>query len=171
MNIEYLKSSLKQPARPTLFDVEISGNLTIQTLSTDVLKFTCKAASLPGDNMGKIDVPYYGRKIPYAGDRTYEDWNTTIIMNNDWTIYKELIRWKAAYNHPSQNVATTANMVDYKCDGFVTVYDPTGLPKMRVKMVGLFPYMVQQLDLSWENNDQTADLNVTWFLDYWEVVD
>ena len=64
MNIEYLKSSLKQPARPTLFDVEISGASAIQTISTDVLKFTCKAASLPADNMGKIDVPYYGRSNP-----------------------------------------------------------------------------------------------------------
>ena len=62
-------------------------------------------------------------------------------------------------------------MVSYKCDGFVTVYDPTGLAKMKVKMVGLFPYMIQALDLSWENNDQTADLQVTWFLDYWQIVE
>lgn len=170
MNIEFIKSALKQPARPTLFDVEISGNPAVQILSSDVLKFTCKSAGLPSVSLGKIDVPYYGRKVPYAGDRTYEDWNTTIVMNNDWTIFRELQKWHAAYNHPEMNVATTANMVSYKCDGYVNVYDPTGLSNMRIKMVGLFPYQIAQLDLSWENTDSTADLQVTWFLDYWHVV-
>ena len=170
MNIEYLKSALRQPARSTLFDVEISGASSIQTLSTDVLKFTCKAAALPGSTFGKIEVPYYGRKIPYTGDRTYDDWNTTIIMNNDWTLYKELNNWANLFNHPYNNVSETANMLDYKCDGYVTMYDQTGSAKIKVKMVGMFPYQIQPLDLSWENNDQTADLQVTWFMDYWVYV-
>jgi hypothetical protein len=169
MNVEYIKSALKMPARPTLFDVEISGS-SLGAISTDVLKFTCKSAGLPDDNIGRIDVPYYGRKIPYAGDRAYGDWNTTIIMNNDWTIYKQLVAWKSAFNGPETNVASVANMTSYKCDGFVTMYDPTGARKLQIKMVGLFPYNVQELQVSWETTDSTADLNVTWFLDYWYVV-
>ena len=62
-------------------------------------------------------------------------------------------------------------MLDYKCDGYVTMYDQTGSAKIKVKMVGMFPYQIQPLDLSWENNDQTADLQVTWFMDYWVSVD
>lgn len=168
MNIEYLKSSLTHPARPTLFTVEISGS-SIQSISTDTLKFTCKAAGLPANTIGKIEVPFYGRKVPYAGDRTYEDWNTTIIMDNDWTIYKELVAWKEAFNGAETNVASSSTMTNYKSDGYVQLYDPTGTSTLKIKMVGLFPYMIQNLDLSWEANDQTADLNVTWFLDYWTV--
>lgn len=170
MNIEFLKSNLKSPARATLFDVEISGNGATQALSSAVLKFTCKAASLPSDTIGKLEVPFYGRKVPYAGDRVYNDWNTTIIMENGWTVYKELIRWKKLYNDPMNNTAVSTDMNQFKCDGYFTAYDAMGKPTLRIKLVGLFPYDVQQLDMDWSNTDTTADLNVTWFFDYWEIV-
>ena len=170
IDIEFLKSNLKMPARPTLFDVEISGP-AVSKFDGGRFKFTCKAASLPQDTIGKIEVPFHGRKVPYAGDRNYADWNTTIIMDNSWDIYRKLVKWKASYNDPEMNVAMYNDMNAYKCDGFITSYMPNGNVALRLKIVGLFPYDIQQLELSWETTDTTADLNVTWMYDYWNVLD
>lgn len=169
-NIEQLKNAVRTIARPTLFQVTCSGSI-IQSLNVPLMQFTCKSAQLPEDTVGKIDVPFYGRKIPFAGDRTYSDWQTTIIMDKDYTLYKQLWSWKQKWNAGNDNVAVSANMNDFKADCNIIAYDAMGLPVLNMKLVGAFPYQVQPLDLSWENTDTTADLNVTWFFDYVERVD
>ena len=46
---------------------------------TELAQFMCKAAQLPASVVGQIDVPYRGRQMKIAGDRTYENWSVTII--------------------------------------------------------------------------------------------
>ena len=46
---------------------------------TELAQFMCKAAQLPASVVGQIDVPYRGRQMKIAGDRTYENWTVTII--------------------------------------------------------------------------------------------
>ena len=66
-------------ARPNLFEVEIpsfpiaAGANTWRTgdsQESDMFKFMCKAAQLPASNIAEIAVPFRGRTLKVAGDRT-----------------------------------------------------------------------------------------------------
>ena len=43
-----------------------------------------KAAEIPASNLGNIPVPYRGRVLPVAGDRTFDPWTVTIINDTDF---------------------------------------------------------------------------------------
>lgn len=169
MNLNKFKSTLTAIARPTLFNVQISG-APVQSISADHMKFTCKAASLPASTFGNIEVPFYARKVNFNGDRTYSEWTTTIIADNSWTLYKQIFNWHVKMNHPSDNVASSTNMNSFKADGLVTMYDAAGSPTLQFKLIGLYPLELQQLDIDWGNNDTTADIMVTWRYDWTEML-
>ena len=68
------KSNLKGGgARPNLFEVTIPEFPSYVTKDGEMLKdlsFMCKAANLPASNVASIDVPFRGRTLKVAGDRT-----------------------------------------------------------------------------------------------------
>ena len=69
-------------ARSNLFEVEISfpdGLGINESLVSDKVPFLVKAAEIPASNLGNIPVPYRGRVLPIAGDRTFDPWTVTII--------------------------------------------------------------------------------------------
>ena len=65
-------------ARPNLFKSTINfpgyANGDVELTS-----FLCEAAQLPGSIMGTIIVPFRGRQLKMAGDRTFDVWTPTII--------------------------------------------------------------------------------------------
>ena len=169
MDIMRFRNTLKTIARPSTFDVTITGNPATQILDTNLIRFTCKSASLPSKTMGKIDCPYMDRKIPFLGSNVYDDWTTTIMCDKDITIYKQLTKWHDYWNHPVQNVAVNNELTAYLGDAYVIMYDPMGNSVARVKMVDIFPYQIQALELDWESSDQYAQFTVTWFITYFEI--
>ena len=84
-NINEFKSQLVGGgARPTLFQVQIL-NPVLPNADFKV-PFMVKTAQLPGSTLGTIEVPYFGRNVRYAGDRTFEDWTVTVINDEDFAI-------------------------------------------------------------------------------------
>lgn len=166
MNIDRFKSVVTGIQRATLFEVIITGAPVIGAFATENLRFTCKAASLPSSTFGVIEVPYMGRKIKFAGDRTYAEWQTTVIVDNDWNIYNAIWDWHQAMNHAQENVAISENMNNNKGTAIVRMLSVTGASNFALKLVGFFPHDLQQMDLAWDSNDTTADLNVSWSFDY-----
>ena len=43
------------------------------------MRFLVKAAEIPAANIGNIPVPFRGRVLPVAGDRTFDPWTVTVI--------------------------------------------------------------------------------------------
>ena len=70
LNINEIKSQLALGgARPALFQVVFNNPVNA---SGDVkVPFMVKAAQMPASTLGTIEVPYFGRKIKIAGDRTF----------------------------------------------------------------------------------------------------
>ena len=69
-------------ARANLFEVGITfpdGLGIDERLVSDKIPFLVKAAEIPASNLGNIPVPYRGRVLPVAGDRTFDPWTVTII--------------------------------------------------------------------------------------------
>ena len=56
-------------------------------------KFLISAASIPASTVGTYDVFYHGKSIKVAADRTYDNWDTTIINDEDFGVRKSLEQW------------------------------------------------------------------------------
>ena len=72
-------------ARPNQFQVSIGGTganvadaLAGNTGKAN-FRFLCRAAQIPAMNVGEVLVPYRGRQLYLAGDRTFDAWTVTVI--------------------------------------------------------------------------------------------
>lgn len=158
MNVEDFKSSFTSLARPTLFRVSGFG-------MPENLDFMCKAAQLPSTTLGMIEVPYQGRKIKVAGDRTYEDWTITIFNNADWVLKDAFEDWVKSINDPVENTGSGAH-VDYKRDGKVDQLDMNGEVIASYNIVGAFPTNIAAIELAFDTNDTVEEMTITLAMDY-----
>jgi hypothetical protein len=62
------------------------------------LTFMCKSANLPASNVASIDVPFRGRILKVAGDRTFDPWTLTIINDEDFRIRHAMEQWMNGIN-------------------------------------------------------------------------
>ena len=88
-------------ARANLFEVEIAFPEELGINLTDVsdkVPFLVKAAEIPASNLGNIPVPYRGRVLPVAGDRTFDPWTVTIINDTDFIIRDAMEKWSNSIN-------------------------------------------------------------------------
>jgi len=76
-------------ARPNLFKVEIPAFFG----NDDTFSYLCKAAAIPASVVASIDVPFRGRILKVAGDRTFEPWTITVINDEDFAIRKKFELW------------------------------------------------------------------------------
>ena len=76
-------------ARPNLFKVSIKSVKTTQSLDSDQ-EFLVKATQIPASTIAESPINYGGRVIKYAGFRTYANWTTTIINDEDFAIRNKI---------------------------------------------------------------------------------
>ena len=78
----------------------------------------CKAAQLPASNIASIDVPFRGRTLKVAGDRTIENWTITIINDEDFNLRTRFEVWMNGIAKLDDN--TGATLPDsYMVDAYV----------------------------------------------------
>ena len=73
-------TKVSQGVRPNMFQVDINfpeGDLG--DADKELASFMCKSANLPSSNVGVIEVPFRGRSVKIAGDRTFDNWSATFI--------------------------------------------------------------------------------------------
>ena len=146
-------------ARPNLFEVVIPA-------FDRKLSFTCKATQLPGSTLGVVEVPYFGRNIKFAGNRTFPEWNVTIINDEDFIIRNELENWLSLINGHESNLATNLSGA-YQFDASVNQYSKTGDIIKYYDFKGMFPVDIAPIDLDWGQNDTIEEFQVTFAYQYW----
>ena len=156
-------------SRPSHFQVMITNPFVP---AADIkVPVMCKAASIPGFQIGKIEVPYLGRRIPIPGDRVWEDWNVTIINDEDHIVKDALEKWSNMMNAFRQNFAQAgANPNNYKSTGLITQYSKDKSELRTYQMNGIFPIYVAPMDMGWELSDTIGEYQVTFAYDELEVV-
>jgi hypothetical protein len=190
-------------ARPNLFECEINfptfstisnttgGNTTDNTRSVSELsRFMIKTANLPASTVGVIDVPFRGRNLKIAGDRTFDVWTITIINDVDFTIRTAFERWMNAINKHDDNTGLI-NPAQYQRDAIVKqfgrssvssansdVTNPvlTGpgdsIPVLKAyKFYGIFPTAVSAIDLSYDSADTIEEFTVDLQVQWWDALD
>ena len=164
-NINEMRSQLRfEGARPTLFECRIfnPGNAS-GDLKTP---FMVEAAEIPSSSLGLIQVPYFGRPLKLAGDRTYSPWAVTIINDEDFLIRNAMEEWSNRINSFQGNFRRLGR---YKSDAEVIQYSKTGSVLRIYTLYGLFPEDVSPITLNWGDTDNIERFQVTFQYDYWTV--
>lgn len=146
-------------ARPNLFEVTIP-------VYDRKLVFTCKTAQLPGSTIGVVEVPYFGRMIKLAGNRTFTEWTVSILNDEDFRVRNQIEQWMANINSHSQNRAT--NLYNgYSFNATVDQYGKQGNIIKTYNFIGMWPMDLSPIELSWDANDQIEEYQVTFAYQYW----
>ena len=169
-NINEIKSQmLFDGARPALFQVTIQN--PANSVADIKVPFMCEATAIPQAELGMVQVPYFGRFIKLAGDRTYADWNVTIINDEDFLIRNAMEEWSNKINTFQGNIRAfgSASPLLYKSQAQVVQYSKTGVPIRTYQFNGIYPMLVSDIPLSWASQNEIERFQVTFAVDYWEV--
>ena len=172
-------------ARPNLFEVNITTadeNSYWNETAQEDFQFLCKATSMPTQTIGSVDVPFRGRILKVAGDRTFEPWSVTVINDESFNIRKSFEKWSQAIN----NLATGVGEVDpgsYMGRGQIrqlsrsaTVAGATGGTATfdsgdqkvvhEYQVEDIWPSEIGSIDLSYESSDAIEEFTVTFQVQY-----
>ena len=159
-------------ARPTLFEVYMTPppGIGIDQDSRDKFRFTCRGAALPAATIQSIDVGYFGRKVKVQGDRTFADWQVTVMNDEDFLVRSMFEKWSNALNRMESNVrdpnfSETEN--SYKVDLDVIQYGKAGDLIRQYTIIGGFPTDVSEIALDWDTTNQIETFTVRFAYDYW----
>ena len=158
-------------ARPNLFEVELAFPAAV-AVDNDVLqksRFLVKAAALPASTIASVDIPFRGRILKVAGDRTFETWTITIINDVDFSIRSAFEKWMNSINKMTDATGLT-NPVDYQKDAVVKQLDRDGSVLRSYKFWDIFPTNISAIDLNYETTDTIQDFTVEMQVHYWEAL-
>ena len=165
-------------ARANLFEVEIAFPEELGINLTDVsdkVPFLVKAAEIPASNLGNIPVPYRGRVLPVAGDRTFDPWTVTIINDVDFGIRDAMEKWSNSIND-LQTAQGTTNPEVYQRSALVKQLSRKGSapgdPEKTLrtyKFEGIYPNTVSSIPLDFGATDQIEEFQVTFNYLFYEV--
>lgn len=188
-------------ARPNLFEVDIpafpaaalnsENGARWQNAEQETFRFLCKSAALPASNVAPIDVPFRGRILKLAGDRTFDTWTVTVINDEDFLLRSQFEAWMNAISK-LDNASGATNPSSYMTDAYVYQLgrgynagrfsqtsdssDPAGAggnvesPKLRTyRFYDIFPTNVSQIDLSYDTGDTIEEFTVEFQVQYWTV--
>ena len=169
-NINDFKSRLKGGgARANQFKVTLPfpGYASVGGETSD-MAFLCTATSTPASNIADVAVPFRGRSLYVAGDRTFDTWSTTVLNDTDFKIYRATERWLNGINNMTDNEGLT-NPSDYQVDAFVDHLDRNGATLKSWTFRGLFPTALPGIALNYGTNDAVETFDVTWRYQYFET--
>ena len=130
------------------------------------LAFLCTATSLPAMEVGTFTVPFRGRQIKIAGDRTIAAWSITVLNDTDFKLRNAFERWQNGIQNMSDSEGLT-NPVDYQVDAFVDQLDRNGNTIKSYTLRGAFPVSINAIPLDYgvkgEPSESTIELAFQYF--------
>ena len=160
-NISDFAAKFRGGVRPNLFRINITGPVWF-----DDLDFLCKATSIPASTIGKIEVPYRGRKLQVPGDRTFEDWTMTVLNDVNWQNRSAIEMWM------NRLQAHTFNYSEFDPDdraeyGLATVSQLDRQNNiLRSYRMEVLPINAAAITLDADTTDAVQDFEVTFAVNY-----
>lgn len=173
-------------ARPNLFEVSIpsfAAAVDDTDWTTDyqnTFKFLCKAAQLPASTVAPINVPFRGRILKVAGDRTFAEWTVTIINDEDFVLRTAFEKWSDKMSNLIDATGVT-NPTSYMTNAFVkqlgrgatvastTNEGGTSSVLRTYKFYDIWPSEVSAIELSYDNTDTVEEFTVTFQVQYFTI--
>ena len=171
-------------ARSNMFEVNIelpTKVIGLNDYAADI-RFMVKAAEIPAANIGNIPVPFRGRILPVAGDRTFDPWTVTVINDQKFNIRDAMEQWSNKINDLRFDVGDT-NPADYQTKAEVYQLSRQGgssggssnsgsdqITVLRqYNFEGIYPNAVSSIPLDYGATDQIEEFQVTFNYLFWTV--
>jgi len=133
------------------------------------LPFLCRAAALPGQNIGQIPISYFGRVINVPGDRTYDPWTVTVINDENFRIRDAMEIWSGKMNSLQGNISSTNLINSIKSEGTFIAYGKDGRILRQYTVSGIFPINISPMEGDWSAVDTVGEFQVTFSVDDFRV--
>jgi hypothetical protein len=176
-------------ARPNLFEVSIPRmpqGVTWDGQAQRTFNFLCDATSMPASTVDPINVPFRGRILKVAGDRTIDIWSVTVINDEDFIIRTAFEQWAnliSKLDNASGATAPSSYMVDAFVHQLGRGYDrnkfstnnsnlfPEGraTPLRTYKMYDIWPSSIGAIELSYADNNTIERFTVDFQVQWWTV--
>ena len=170
-------------ARPNMFEVNIDlpDQIGKDKNRDENMRFMIKAAEIPAANIGNIPVPFRGRVLPVAGDRTFDPWTVTIINDASFDIRRVMEEWSNLINDLQFDVGDI-NPADYQKSAQVFQLSRQSqgsggasggnkgdiIQTLRTyNFEGIYPNAVSSIPLDYGATDQIEEFQVTFNYLFW----
>ena len=187
-------------ARSNMFEVNIELPTKVIGLNDykNDIRFMVKAANLPASNINVIDIPFRGRNLKIAGDRTFDIWTITVINDTSFRLRNAFEAWMNRINRVD-NATGEVTPIDYQTNAYVYqlgrdvtkagssvgvseyIGDSVGkLGKQKAtnakvevlktyKFHGIFPTNVSAIELSYDQSDSVEEFTVDLQVQWWDA--
>ena len=135
--------------------------------SGSLATFLVKAANIPASTVGVIEVPYRGRTLKIAGDRTFGLGQLLSLTTKDFALRSKFEEWSTKIQNPQQNLQTPRTIGEYQSSALVRQYDRQGGVVRSYQFVGIWPSNISAIDLAWDSNDTPEEYTVEFQVQYW----
>ena len=174
LGIQDFKSKLVDGgARANLFECKIlappvMGGNGQNSLAFDpeTTSFMIRAASMPGSTLGLIEVPFRGRKLKLAGDRSFEPWTITVLNDTRMPIRNWFESWMGMISANALNIGVT-NPSQYMSDMMVSQLNRNGDITKTYRLIDAWPKSISNIELNAETSDQIQTFTVEMEYQYW----
>ena len=169
-------------ARPNMFEVNLAlpSGISAQGDFDRDIRFMIKAAEIPAAVIGNIPVPFRGRVLPVAGDRTFNPWTVTIINDAQFNIRDAMEQWSNKINDLQFDVGdinpadyqTKAEVFQLSRQGGAAVSSSGGEDIVTLRQYdfeGIYPTEVSSIALDYGATDQIEEFQVTFNYLFWTV--
>ena len=177
-NVSSFIQRVGQGVKPNMFmvDVNFPGSLGKSADDLETTNIMCKSAALPGSNLGVIEVPFRGRTVKIAGDRTFDTWTVTFFNDKDFKLRAFFEEWANKINTHEANTSelfvpnsSTGYTADLKVKQLEKDDTTTGSILRTYTLFYCFPTNVSQIDLAYDSNDQIEEFTVEWQYSYFKA--
>ena len=156
-------------ARANQFKVTITPPAGIATgLDVRRASFLCKASTLPAFALAEIAIPFRGRNIYVAGDRTFDDaWTTTFLNDTDFALRTSLELWQNGINDLAEATGVVA-AADYQTDLTVAQMDRDDTVLKTYIFRSAWPLSIAAIPLDAGSADAIEEFECTWRYQHFE---
>ena len=174
-NVSEFLQTIGQGVKPNMYliDMQFPGALAKEGEDQNLTNLLCKSAALPGSNLGVIEVPFRGRTVKIAGDRTFDTWSATFFNDKDFKLRTFFEQWANSINTHEGNTSPlfTPNASNgYTADLGVKQLEKDSTDEGSVlrtyNLKYSFPTNVSQIDVAYDSNDQIEEFTVEFQYSY-----
>jgi hypothetical protein len=174
-NVSSFLQTIGQGVKPNMFlvDVQFPDSLSKGGDDLNLTNILCKSAALPGSNLGVIEVPFRGRTVKIAGDRTFDTWSATFFNDKDFKLRAFFEEWANNINTHEANTSplftpstTSGYMADLSVKQLEKDASEEGSILREYTLKYCFPTNVSPIDLAYDSNDQIEEFTVEWQYSY-----
>lgn len=133
------------------------------------IEFLCRAAVIPAATVSSFDVKWLGTTMKMPGDRSFENWQVTIINDVEFSARTALEAWQNEIHGITDGTGSTD--LDFMVSrAYVEQLDKADSVLARYEFFNMWPVNISSIELNYETTDQLETFTCDFAFSHWERV-